>query len=103
MTKHHINGWPEIAARLRERHCKQIDLARLLDITPSAISQIKGEEFQLNSRQIARICRFLQFDDKSMERFLNAVVNARLPGLRLQVQVRRADSSPPSDNPPDQP
>ncbi|MPN04725.1 hypothetical protein SDC9_151970 [bioreactor metagenome] len=74
----HVNGWRIIAAGLRARQLRQKDLARLLGVTPAAVSQIKSGRIKLNRRQIALIYNFLGLEEPDIRRLYAEIFNARL-------------------------
>lgn len=77
-AKAHVNGWRVIAAGLQARQLRQKDLARLLGVTPAAVSQIKSGRIKLNRRQIALIYNFLALSDQEIRRLYAEIFNARL-------------------------
>ena len=100
----HINGWGVISRHLQLRDKNQSDLARLLHISPAAITQIKNGQFRLNPRQLYAIPGYLEFNQAAFDEFFSEIFNARmqvchgevLPGpekLRCIVKVeRRSDT-----------
>jgi SOS-response transcriptional repressor LexA len=73
-----INGWPVIAKWLVINKKRQIDLAALLDVTASAISQIKSGNILLSAKQISLILDYLKIDSKDMCALYTLIFNARL-------------------------
>lgn len=67
--KRHVNGWETIARYLKLRGKQQQDLARLLHITPPAISQVKSGCFLLSPGQLATIINYLEFDEPAINEF----------------------------------
>ncbi|MCP3966263.1 MAG: LexA family transcriptional regulator [Lentisphaerae bacterium] len=81
----HVNGWPVISKWLGINEKKQADLARLLKITPSAVSQIKQGGIMLNSEQLNAIIRYLNIEVDDMCKLYTYIFNARLlDGLDMQ-------------------
>ncbi len=62
----HINGWTTIARYLKIRSRNQSDLARKLQVSPAAISQIKNGNFRLNSSQLGTIVSYLEIDEEGL-------------------------------------
>ena len=54
-----INGWSIIENLLLRHKKNQSDLARLLGISPAAITQIKRGDFQLSMESLETILRYL--------------------------------------------
>ena len=83
----HINGWAVISRHLLLREKNQSDLARLLHISPAAITQIKNGQFSLNPRQLQAIPGYLEFSQAACDEFFSEVFNARMKfchGRQLQ-------------------
>ena len=76
--KRHVNGWETIARYLKLRGKQQQDLARLLHITPPAISQVKSGCFLLSPGQLATIINYLEFDEPAINEFYTELFNARI-------------------------
>ena len=74
----HINGWAVISRHLLLREKNQSDLARLLHISPAAITQIKNGQFRLNPRQLQAIPGYLEFSQAACDEFFSEVFNARM-------------------------
>ena len=79
-----INGWGVISRHLRLRKRNQSDLARLLDVSPAAITMIKEGVFKLNPKQGFTIAKYLNFDPDALDEFFTEIFNARMRkgGLR---------------------
>ena len=73
-----INGWPVIAKWMAVNKKRQIDLAALLNVTASAVSQIKSGNILLNANQISLILDYLQIDANDMCALYTLIFNARL-------------------------
>ncbi|MDD5698834.1 MAG: S24 family peptidase [Victivallaceae bacterium] len=73
-----INGWPVIAKWLNINGKRQSDLAAVLNVTASAISQIKNGHILLNENQIYSILDYLKIDRDDMCRLYTLIFNARL-------------------------
>ena len=74
----HINGWTVISRHLLLREKNQSDLARLLHISPAAITQIKNGQFRLNPRQLHAIPTYLEFSQAACDEFFSEIFNARM-------------------------
>lgn len=74
----HINGWTVISRHLQLREKNQSDLARLLNISPAAITQIKNGQFRLNPRQLRTIPAYLEFSQAACDDFFSEIFNARM-------------------------
>jgi len=73
-----INGWPVIAKWMAVNKKRQIDLAALLNVTASAVSQIKSGNILLNAKQIGLILDYLKIDSNDMCALYTLIFNARL-------------------------
>ena len=100
----HINGWAVISRHLLLREKNQSDLARLLHISPAAITQIKNGQFQLNPRQLHAIPSYLEFSQAACDEFFSEIFNARMQfchgervlnadNLNCTVKVERRSST----------
>jgi SOS-response transcriptional repressor LexA len=76
--KKDINGWSVISKWLAISNKCQSDLAALLDITASAVSQIKSGNILLRARQISLILDYLKINSKDMCALYTLIFNARL-------------------------
>ena len=76
--KRHVNGWETIARYLKLRGRQQQDLARLLHMTPPAVSQVKNGCFLLSPGQLAAIINYLEFDEPAINEFYTELFNARI-------------------------
>ena len=72
------NAWSVISKWLIIRDKRQIDLAGLLNVTASAVSQIKSGSIHLNAKQISLILDFLKIDSQDMCTLYTIIFNARL-------------------------
>lgn len=54
-----VNGWPIIERMLYRRKKNQSDLARLLGMSPAAITQIKRGDFLLSAESLEKILFYL--------------------------------------------
>ena len=77
----HKNGWPIIAEHLRRHDLCQSDLARLLGISPSAVTQLKQESYLLNFRQLARMADALQMQEQEHFALYRMIFRARQEGI----------------------
>ncbi|MBQ9753770.1 MAG: helix-turn-helix transcriptional regulator [Lentisphaeria bacterium] len=100
----HINGWAVISRHLLLRDKNQSDLARLLHISPAAITQIKNGQFRLNPKQLHAIPGYLEFSQAACDEFFSEVFNARMQfchgeqlqgteNLNCSVKVERRNCS----------
>lgn len=76
--KLHVNGWGAIQRGLKKRNLAQRDLARWLDVSPSAVSQAKKGEIQFSLAQLAMICELLHFEEEEATDMFSDALNARL-------------------------
>lgn len=76
--KNHVNGWPVIQRFLVQRHFTQSLLAEHLQISSSAVSQIKQGRFLLNAVQLRAVTDFLQMDDAGISEFYEQIFRGRL-------------------------
>jgi SOS-response transcriptional repressor LexA len=76
-----VNGWPIIAKWLVINDKRQTDLASLLNVTASAISQIKSGTILLNAKQIRSILDYLNIDSHDMCAMFTLIFNARLNNI----------------------
>lgn len=75
---YHVNGWPVIQYFLVRNHVTQSSLAAYLQISPSAVSQIKQGMFLLNAEQLRNIVCFLKMDEDGVAAFYAQVFRGRL-------------------------
>jgi len=73
-----INAWSIISKWLIINSKRQTDLAVLLNITASAVSQIKSGNILLNAKQISLILEYLKIDSRDMCTLYTLIFNARL-------------------------
>ena len=73
-----INAWSVISKHLIINGKRQTDLAVLLNITASAVSQIKSGNILLNAKQISLILEYLKIDSRDMCALYTLIFNARL-------------------------
>ena len=73
-----VNGWSIVAKWLNINNKRQSDLASLLNITASAVSQIKNGQILLNAKQINLILDYLNIDSVDMCNLYTRIFNARL-------------------------
>lgn len=83
-----INGWEIIARWLVRKGKTQSDLARLLGISPAAITQIKKGQFRLSIENIERICQYLRISQGDKEQLYLQIVNVRfgLSNIKFCIQ-----------------
>lgn len=92
--KGNVNGWETIARYLKLRGRRQQDLARLLHITPPAISQVKNGCFLLNPGQLAAIISYLEFDEPAINEFYTELFNARIAADGRSGEKKTPDALP---------
>ena len=73
-----INAWSVISKWLTINKKRQIDLASLLGVSASAISQIKSGNILINARQIHLILGYLKINHEDMCALYTLIFNARL-------------------------
>jgi len=73
-----INAWSVISKYLIINGKRQTDLAVLLNVTASAVSQIKSGNILLNAKQISLILEYLKIDSRDMCVLYTLIFNARL-------------------------
>lgn len=104
-VKKDINGWSIISKWLVTRDKRQSDLAERLQITASAVSQIKSGNIMLNAEQLYSIIDFLKINKRDMLALYTKIFNARLTNSgvsknKLNYQklvVNIANAEPPED------
>ncbi len=90
--KAHINGWPLLERYLRLQGRTQSDLARLLQVTPSAISQFKNGRSQCGTEQLRVLVHGLRMSSADTEIFYSLIFQARILGTAdAPFHVRRAE------------
>jgi transcriptional regulator with XRE-family HTH domain len=72
-----VNGWIVIERMLQRRNKNQNSLARLLGISPAAITQIKRGDFQLNAVYLEKIMRYLGATDQEEEEIYTQIIQSR--------------------------
>lgn len=77
-TEDHVNGWPVIQYFLTRNRVTQNALAAHLQISPSAVSQIKQGLFLLNAAQLRATADFLKLSDTWLTVFYSQVFRGRL-------------------------
>ncbi len=75
-----LNGWPLIARLLYRRRKNQSDLARLLKISPAAVTQFKHGEYRLSGIQLEKILDYLHATPEESAEFYSQLIPARLFG-----------------------
>lgn len=92
-----VNGWPVIARYLELRKCRQCELARVLSLSPAAITQAKQGESLLSPAQLATIVDFLRISEVDLLEFYSSIFNGRIIGRhapseleerRFELQIR---------------
>ncbi|MBR2373058.1 MAG: helix-turn-helix transcriptional regulator [Lentisphaeria bacterium] len=84
MTKEKINGWPVISRLLCKCRKNQSDIARLLGVTPAAVTQIKHGDFKLSGGDLERILSYLNATQEECAEFYSGVITARLYGANSE-------------------
>ena len=72
-----INGWAVIERMLHRRNKSQNALARMLGVTPAAITQIKRGDFQLNAVYLEKIMRYLGATVEEEEEIYTQIIHTR--------------------------
>ena len=75
-----VNGWPVIEMLLFRRRKNQSDLARLLGMSPAAITQIKQGDFQLGVAALERILHYLGATTEEQNELYTQIVQNRIFG-----------------------
>ena len=77
--KAHVNGWETIERQLSQLGRKQGELARLLQITPAAVSQVKKGVYLLNPKQLEKIVQpdadFTFLEERILTMYANPMLN----------------------------
>lgn len=73
-----VNGWPVIEMLLHRRRKNQSDLARLLGISPAAITQIKQGDFQLGAAALEKVMHYLGATTEEQSEFYTQIVQNRI-------------------------
>ena len=98
-----INGWPLIARLLYRRRKNQSDLARLLKVSPAAVTQLKHGDYRLSGVQLEKILDYLHATDDEYEELYSLLIPARLFGKSAHKFVCKAvisrvgEEEPPDD------
>ena len=85
-----INGWPLIARLLYRRRKNQSDLARLLKISPAAVTQLKHGDYRLSGIQLEKILAYLHASADEYEELYSLLIPARLFGRAADKFVCKA-------------
>jgi transcriptional regulator with XRE-family HTH domain len=91
-----VNGWAIIRELLCRRRKNQSDLARLLGISPAAITQIKQGDFQLGAAALEKIMRYLGATREEQNEIYTQVIQSRFfekanTGIICQIIIIRRD------------
>lgn len=91
-----VNGWPQIEMLLKRRRKNQSDLARLLGITPAAITQVKQGDYQLGAAALEKIIHYLGATPEEQCEIYTQIVQSRffekLPsGIICRIIIIRHD------------
>lgn len=99
------NGWSVIARYLDLHNRKQCDLARLLRLSPAAVTQIKKGETLLNPEQLATVIKALRISEPDVTELYTEIFNARIlrvytrPGCEYQVVKKKREPAGPAFRP----
>lgn len=72
-----INAWVVIERMMHRRNKSQNALARMLGVTPAAITQIKRGDFQLNAVYLKKIMRYLGATVEEEEEIYTQIIQSR--------------------------
>ena len=72
-----INAWAVIERMMHRRNKSQNALARMLGVTPAAITQIKRGDFQLNAAYLKKIIRYLGATVEEEEEIYTQIIQSR--------------------------
>lgn len=92
MTEH-VNGWDIIESWLKKTNKKQSDLANILQLSNSAITQIKKGVIWLSNSNLKKIIDALQLDEKSKNQLYQTIARSRLDcktnalGIRSKAKI----------------
>lgn len=91
-----INGWPVIERLLLRRRKNQSDLARLLGVSPAAITQIKRGDFQLGVSALDKIMHYLGATPEEQDDIYTQVIQNRYfdeldSGIVCRIIIIRRD------------
>ena len=73
-----VTGWSVIERLLRRRRKNQNDIARLLGVSPAAITQSKQGDFQLGLASLEKIIHYLGAAPDEEEEFYSKIVQNRV-------------------------
>lgn len=90
----HVNGWPVIDQFLKKRNKKQQDLAKMLAISPSAVSQIKNGDYLLSPHQMQNLCSYLELDLQATDTFYTGIFNARIITKSRTIPAQKFSEKP---------
>jgi transcriptional regulator with XRE-family HTH domain len=72
-----VNRWPVIERLLFRRKKNQSDLARLLGMTPAAVTQIKKGDFLLNMSSLEKILAYLGATVEEENEIFTQIIQSR--------------------------
>ena len=75
-----VNGWQLIERLLFRRRKNQSDLARLLGMSPAAITQIKQGDFQLGILAVEKILHYLGATVEEQNELYTQIIQSRFFG-----------------------
>ena len=84
----HINGWAVISRHLLLREKNQSDLARVLNMSPAAITQIKNGQFTLNPDFFDTIFFWLRVPVSERKKFYAEIIQARISVTEFKVTLQ---------------
>lgn len=84
--KKHINGWDLVENKIKQLNLTQTKLANALEISASAITQMKQEKILINPKHIEKIIKFLKFDKDTTEAFYLSLFNNRMKNNRQKLK-----------------
>lgn len=83
----HVNGWSIIEQWLQREHRNQSWLAKRLNVSPAAITQVKKSQYRLSAEQFNTICHALHATKAEKSALYTEVVNARF-FVKAEVTVK---------------
>lgn len=88
MHKTNINVWSVIQVMLARNNRTQTDLAKHLNMTCAAVTQIKNGTFKLSGEKLESVCNFLHATTEEKNELYSKIVNARFFGTeKVKVEM----------------
>ena len=84
----HKNGWRHIELWLEKAGKNQSDLARVLNMSPAAITQIKNGQFTLNPDFFDTIFFWLRVPVAERKKFYAEIIQARISVTEFTVTLQ---------------